>query len=88
MMHIQHNTEQQYFYITLPKGREAVVKYRFQGDDRVDFYSTYVPDLYRGNGYANALIDQALIWAREKGLEIHTSCWYARKFLDQSQKVA
>ena len=50
---IQHQPEESLFYIHLDDGQRAFLKYRRSGAESakamVDFYSTFVPDAYRGN---------------------------------------
>jgi predicted GNAT family acetyltransferase len=71
-------------FVVRHQGDEAVLAYRVMGKDgakTIDFYSTYVPPAYRGQGFAEKLVRAGLKWAKEEGYEIHASCWYVAKFL-------
>lgn len=84
MNDIQHLPDQQRF--TLAVGDSvAVLEYRLfalhDGTKAVDFSSTWVPPVLRSQGLAERLVREALRWAKEEGLSVHASCWYAAKFL-------
>lgn len=80
---IQHQPEEQLFYIALEDGQRAFLKYRRSGNKsalaEVDFWSTFVPESYRAKGLADQLVSHGFQWADEEGLHIKTSCWYAAK---------
>ncbi len=84
---IQHQAEESLFYIHLDDGQRAFLKYSRSGIESakamVDFYSTFVPDAYRGKALASKLVDHAFTWAEENNLHINTSCWYAAKKLER-----
>ena len=88
---IQHQPEQNLFFVPLDDGQSAFIKYR-HSDDRsasseVDFWSTFVPDSYRGQGLAAQLVDHAFAWAEENGYHFRTSCWYAAKRMQARQQA-
>jgi predicted GNAT family acetyltransferase len=78
-MDIIHQPEGQQFVIEA-EGQEAYLRYRINGE-RVDFFSTYVPEALRKRGFAEALVRKGLAWAKESGLTPEASCWYAAKFI-------
>lgn len=84
---IQHQPEQDLFYVQLEDGQRAFLKYRRSGDksasSEVDFWSTFVPDSYRSKGLAAQLVEHGFKWAEDNGLHINTSCWYAAKKMEQ-----
>jgi len=80
-MNIEHNETNKRFFIELEGGPEAELKYRLVGDNSVDFYSTFVPNTHRGKGLASKLVKAGIAWAKDKGFEMHASCWYARNHL-------
>ena len=84
---IKHQPEEQLFYVHLEDGQRAFLKYRYSDDKSassvVDFWSTFVPDSYRGNGLAAKLVQTGFEWAEKEGMHIKTSCWYASKKLTQ-----
>lgn len=87
---IQHQPEESLFYVHLEDGQRAFVKYRRSGTESakalVDFYTTFVPDAYRGKALASKLVDFAFDWADENDLHIQSSCWYATKKLERRQR--
>ena len=62
-------------------GQQALLTYRLLGGSRVDFNHTFVPKAARGSGIAVKLVTTAAQWARDQGLAIEASCWFARKVL-------
>jgi len=84
---IEHQAEQQLFYVLLEDGQRAFLKYRRSGEKsamaHVDFWSTFVPDSHRGRGLAAELVEHGFRWAESEGLHIKTSCWYAAKKLER-----
>lgn len=83
MAEVQHQAQEHKFVIH-QDGSEAVLAYRIDlagKSPRVDFYSTYVPPEFRGQGLAEKLVRTGLKWAREQGFQIQASCWYVAKFL-------
>lgn len=80
-MKIHHDQEAKRFYIVFDSGEKAELKYRLQEDNGIDFYSTFVPNTERGKGLAAKLVQHGFAWAKEQGLTIYASCWYAREFI-------
>ncbi len=82
---IQHQPEEELFFINFPDGQRAFLKYRRLGDRSakaaVNFYSTFMPETYRGEGMAAKLVDHGFEWAESNNLIIEASCWYAQKRL-------
>ena len=78
---IIHNEETAEFFINLNGDDKAYVRYKLDESlaDRikVDFYTTFVPDEYRGKSLAGILVNAAFAWADENHYEIEASCWYA-----------
>lgn len=84
MTDVLHQAEQHRFVI--PAGmEEAVLDYHLfkmpDGQAAVDFTHTWVPPSHRGQGLAELLVREGLRWAKDEGLTIRASCWYAAKFL-------
>ncbi|MFT6031782.1 MAG: putative GNAT family acetyltransferase [Arenicella sp.] len=83
---IHHQSEECLFYVDLEDGQRAFLKYHRSGSESakamVDFYSTFVPNAYRGQALASQLVDHAFAWADENTLHINTSCWYAAKKME------
>lgn len=79
MSDIIHEIHQQRFVVK-KDGQEALLAYRFHNNE-IDFYSTFVPPEFRGQGIAEKLVRTGIAWAKEQGYKIQASCWYAAKFL-------
>lgn len=87
-MQVQHQMPQSSF-IYQAGGVEARLEYRLfqaQGLPAVDFYHTFVPPEFRGQGIAALLTNAALEWARQQQLQIHASCSYVARRLETTEK--
>lgn len=87
-MQVQHQV-QQCCFIYQAKGAEAQLEYRLfqvEGQPAVDFYHTFVPPEFRGQGIAALLTNAALEWARNQQLQIHASCSYVARQLEVAEK--
>lgn len=84
---IEHQAEENLFYVALEDGQRAYMKYRHSGSDsavsQVDFWTTFVPESHRGLGLAAQLVEFGFKWADQEGLFINASCWYAAKKLEE-----
>jgi predicted GNAT family acetyltransferase len=93
---VEHNTTDNEFFIDLSKSDKqsqseqksvvpppmnAYMRYRFVAEGQVDFYTTFVPESHRGEKLAGKLVDAGFAWAKDEGLGINASCWYAAKKL-------
>lgn len=79
MSDVIHQTTEQRFVVT-KDGKDAVLAYSVKNGE-IDFYSTFVPPEFRGQGIAEKLVRTAIAWAKEQGYSLTASCWYAAKFL-------
>lgn len=85
-MSVQHEP-QQHSFIFRDQGVEARLEYRLlqrNGRAAVDFYHTFVPPAFRGQGIAARLTDAGLAWARQQQLLIEASCSYVARQLNRS----
>lgn len=57
------------------EGYEACLIYRLRGKE-IDLYHTYVPEVFRGKGIAEALCKAAFEHAKAGGLTVIPSCSY------------
>jgi len=46
---------------------------------------TYVKKEFEGSGYGKKLVDKAIAYARENGLKVSATCWFAEKILQSDQ---
>ena len=79
-MDIRHDEIAHRFLGDTPSGA-AVLAYAPAGDGRVELYSTYVPPAERGRGLGGQLVQAAVSFARERGLQIIPTCWYVAEWL-------
>jgi predicted GNAT family acetyltransferase len=79
LINVIHQLQNQKF-IVQKDGQEAILAYSLEAN-QIDFYSTFVPPEFRGQGIAEKLVRTGVAWAKEQGYELHASCWYAAKFL-------
>lgn len=77
---VEHDAAKHRFVIELSP-ENAHMDYVLLPHHQIDFTHTYVPFRQRGKGYAEALVNAGLDWARQQGFEIKASCWYVDKFL-------
>lgn len=54
-------------------GLDSYLSYRILGQE-LDLYNAYVPEIYRGRGYASQLILHAIHFAVLNGLRVRASC--------------
>ncbi|XP_054907991.1 protein NATD1-like [Poeciliopsis prolifica] len=85
---VQHDRQNRRFTVTAGSSGEgdsecAVLHYRFTGQKEVDLISTFVPEMFRGQGIAAALSQAALDFLVEEKLKARVSCWYIKKYLDE-----
>ena len=71
---VAHDAAQQRFRIALD-GQEAFLAYRRSGMV-MDLYHTYVPEAFRGRGFAEQLCRAAFEYAKAEGLSVVPSCPY------------
>lgn len=79
MADVIHQQEEGRFVVQ-QAGQEATLAYSL-ADNKINFYSTFVPPEFRGQGIAEKLVRTGIAWAKEQGYEMSASCWYAAKFL-------
>jgi predicted GNAT family acetyltransferase len=79
-MNVQHDLEQQRFFIPLEQG-EAALWYTMFSDDILDIRHTEVPRFARGQGLADALVRAALTYAREHQFNLIVTCPFAQRWL-------
>ena len=75
MTDVTHVPEQSRF-----ESGAAYLTYR-EADGRFDLQHTIVPEELGGQGVGGALVQAAVAYAREAGLELVVTCPFARKWL-------
>uniref|UniRef100_A0A8C5HRN2 Protein NATD1 n=1 Tax=Gouania willdenowi TaxID=441366 RepID=A0A8C5HRN2_GOUWI len=54
-----------------------------QENKEVDLMSTFVPETFRGHGFAALLSQAALDFVVKEDLKAHVSCWYIKKYIEE-----
>jgi uncharacterized protein len=67
--------------------KESILEYEYYGDSTVVFYHTYVPEEFRGKGYARDIIKVAVEWAVRNNLRIIPTCSAVRRFLERHPEL-
>jgi uncharacterized protein len=70
-------------FVKTVNGKESILEYEFYGDSTVIFYHTYVPDEFRGKGFAKEIINTAVQWALRNNLKIIPTCSAVRRFIER-----
>lgn len=73
------------FFIAL-EGKEAHLKYRMKDENTIEYFSTFVPEEYRGKPYARELVECGLNYARENHLKVIATCPYVKKFISKNEE--
>lgn len=77
---IQHDKDNQKFFI--PKAlSEAYLTYEQVSDEVLDFKSTFVPEVFRGQGVAAKLVKAGLGYAKDKGFTVIPTCSYVDAYI-------
>ncbi len=71
---VEHDTAGHRFCVKL-EGYEACLMYRLSGKE-LDLYHTYVPEVCRGRGIAEQLVQAAFEHAKAQHLTVIPSCSY------------
>lgn len=79
-----HDTERQAFVLK-QDGDEVLLRYRLQGDNQIEFFSTFTPVSLRGRGLARVVVDEGLDYAEAHHLRVTPTCSYVAKVLQQRQ---
>ena len=82
---IRHDPEKRRFW-TVVDDRESYLLYARAGDHALDLQTTFVDPAVRGRGVGQALVKEAVNFARSKGLEIIPTCWFVKRWLDREAR--
>jgi uncharacterized protein len=83
-MNVEHDIEHSRFVIPL-NGGEAELVYAMVGDEAIDLRHTRVPASDRNRGVADALVREAMAYAREHELRVIPTCSYVRAWLKRER---
>jgi len=84
---IEHLASEHRFIARLAEG-DAVLAYDMISTGLMDIQSTYVPPAARGRGVGGALVEAAVAFARDRGLQIRPTCWYAGVWLSRHPELS
>jgi uncharacterized protein len=74
-------------FVKTINGKEALLEYEYYGESTVVFYHTYVPEEFRGRGYAREIIHAAVHWAILNNLRIIPTCSAVRRFIERHPEL-
>jgi hypothetical protein len=80
---LRHDAERSRF-VAETDGRASVLEYADQGNQVLEYQSTFVPPELRRRGIASDLVKFALDYARENSYRIVPTCWFVRQFIDNN----
>ena len=84
---VKHDNENCSFSYELEGSENAVLKYKLVSSDKVDFYSTVVPEEGRGQGIARKLVEAGLAWVDASGLKVIASCSYVAGYFEKNPSM-
>ena len=82
---VQHDPDGGRFYIQTDGG-EARLSYRREGDDVLDFVSTFTSPELRGRGLAAEVVRAGFEYAEAEGKKVRPTCPYIDTFLRRYPK--
>jgi uncharacterized protein len=75
------------FFVERDGARIAEMSYVRAGPDQVIIDHTEVHEVLRGKGVARMLLDAAVAWAREAGVQVRATCPYARAQFERDASI-
>lgn len=82
---IIHDEKNHKFTVTIDN-LESHLSYSNEGENIVDFYSTFVPRELRGKGIAALLVEEGLRYAAENNLHVIPSCSYVNAYVQRHEE--
>jgi predicted GNAT family acetyltransferase len=79
---VRHDPSKGRFW-TVVEDRESYLVYEHAGEHALDMRSTFVDPAVRGRGVGQALVKEAVAYARSNDYEIIPSCWFVKRWLDR-----
>lgn len=77
------NNEPESRFETTVDGHTAFSEYDVEGDDRIVFTHTVVPDELSGRGIAGAIVRHALDHVRGRNLKVVPQCAYVAAYIER-----
>lgn len=75
-----------YFYVTIDGKTEAKMTFVFAGTDKIIIDHTEVNPGNNGKGLGKKMVEQAVLFAREKNLKIIPLCPFAKSVFDKTKE--
>lgn len=85
--HLEIDGERGEFLLYEDGVRAGEMTYVWEGEDRINIDHTKVDEAFGGRGLAKQLVLRGVEFAREKGVKIHPTCWYAKKVLEADESL-
>lgn len=79
-LNIGHDKLNQKFFIIIDE-KEAFLRYRLEGNKKINLIKTYVPPELRGKRIAEKIVMKGMEYARENNLHVIPTCSYIETFL-------
>ena len=87
MTQVEHEAEQDRFVVRMDSG-EAELSYRESAGRVLDLVHTFVPPEGRGQGIGDALVRQAIEYAKANDYRLRPSCPFVRNWLEDHPEEA
>lgn len=81
-LEVKLDERNQRFYAEIDDVGEAVLKYRLTAEDTLDYMSTVVPKVARGEGRGTELVRYALDYAQKRNYKVVPSCPFVEKVIE------
>ncbi len=82
---VKHDADNSLFYFDLD-GKRGELKYEKSNEDTLIYYSTYVDENIRENGYGKQMIRYALNYARENDYQVRPTCPMVAHFMEENSE--
>ncbi|WP_396187929.1 GNAT family N-acetyltransferase [Flavobacterium sp.] len=72
------------FYIEINGKQEAMMTFVFSGEDKIIIDHTEVNEGNNGKGFGNKMVQEAVFFARERGIKIVPLCPFAKHVFEKT----
>jgi predicted GNAT family acetyltransferase len=79
---VRHDVAANRFVLDIGSAR-AVLEYRQLGDQKLEYYHTFVPPAFRGRGLAAKLVEQGLRYAADHDYAVVPTCSYVAAIIER-----
>lgn len=85
---LEYNDKKGYFYVKVDDKIEAKMTFVFAGPHKIIIDHTEVNPGNNGKGFGKRMVEQAVLFAREKELKILPLCPFAKKVFDKTPEYS